>query len=181
MYKQFNFTYDAAALKAVDLKYDSSPRLVKGPYHQLDVAILKEPTVVEIMKKFEFIGNYLIHNIGLTRIIASTTPYISPGNNGLIILPVENPLTVNFYSYRAPLKNGRPTLDPVEVKQNPTLTSEIVATQTSSILVDRPTAINGLKPHSVHVDPANPSLVFLIKIPKEMSWDTVEYVLDELS
>lgn len=181
MYKQFNFTYDAAALKSIDLKNEETPRLVKGPYMQLDFAILKEPAVASIMEKFGFIGDYLSHNIGLTRITSSTIPYVSPGNNGLIILPVENPVTVKFYSYRPPIKNGRPYLDPVEVTRNAALSAEVTATYTESVLVDKPTAFNGLKPHSVHVEPGNPALVFIIKIPKEMSWDTVEYALDDLS
>lgn len=181
-YKKFNYTYDKAALAALDQEFNDAPRLTKGPYQSLDSVILNNDLVKKIIQDFRpVIGDSILHQVGLTRIVDGSTPYISPGNNGLIFLPVSGNLQVKFYSYRPTIQNGRPTLDPAIVTQNADLKNSIIETLSETINIDQPTAINGLKVHSVSVDSSAPALAFIVKIPKDVSWDAVDYGVDDLS
>ena len=111
----------------------------------------------------------------LTAVVKNVNPHTNPRNNGTIFFPVYGELKLNFYSKPAPLdEKGRPLLSPYPAdRANVTedYIKEVKESVFHSMILDKPTAINGLRIHSYEPASLEPPIVLGIKIPLEVDWD----------
>ena len=166
MYRVVEFDYDKESLLAL---FNNSP---KGNFHKhfLEVALPNISHRIELSNFFS-VFHYITQtdrNIALQEITSEVLPYVSPGNNGLIIFPISGALEVSFYDY-TPLVNedSRPQLLPKDAAD---ILDKITATRCKTIIIDKPTAINGLIVHS-YKPLSTPTIVFCLKIQPSLSWD----------
>lgn len=166
MYKVVEFEYNKETLLAL---FNDSP---KGNYHKhfVEVSLPNIAHHIELSNFFS-VFDYITQtdrNVALQEITSEVAPYISPGNNGLIIFPILGALEVSFYNYIPTTDHtGRPQLLP---KESTDIISEITATRCKTIVIDKPTAINGLVVHS-YKPLSTPTIVFCLKIQPSLSWN----------
>ena len=160
MYKFLNIHYDRVGLLKL---FSELPKASIKSMYQVKDDITDLPTVVELFHKIPVIPHNKF-NFELGSINKYVPPYVSPGNNGLVIFPLEGNLTVNFYSYPA----TRETLSPF-IPRSKDKIAEIEHTLISSVLVDRPFAFDGLVPHS-YGSSRNHAVIAVLKIPSTVTW-----------
>jgi len=171
MYKLLDIDYDKDQL--LELFRLSKKDISKKNFVEATGDLINNPEVSRLLELFPFITPVSLA-VGLAQLRIDVRPYINDGNNGLIIFPVYGNLDFKFYSYQAPIVNGRPSLSPARNAVPLELLLDIEENQVlESFIVDKPVAINGLVPHSYHVT-NNRNPVFLVfKIPLDVTWDTV--------
>jgi hypothetical protein len=163
MYRILKCQYDRDSL--IEL-FNTSDKYEIKSLNRVTASIIEHPAVDRLFKLFDFI-DYNTHNVELGEVRTYVPPYISPGNNGLIIFPLQGILKLNFYSYPA----TRKTLSPFRWKTVNELES-IEKTLICSVNVDQPLVFNGLIPHSYGPVDKSALLLFL-KIPLTISWDNI--------
>lgn len=177
-YKQFDVEYDRKVL--VDLFYEyiydfPSERNLRSPFKALSENI--DLTSHELISKlFDAVPAIpkKAHATALCEITKPVYAHCNPKNNGTVFFPITGSLEVSFFSYNPPLdETGRPTFSPMP-DERPQLSDEEKEVMENSIIetvtLDRPMAINGLKLHSYQPTSLEPPLVFVLKIPMEVSW-----------
>jgi hypothetical protein len=167
LYKKFDFDYDANELLKL---FDDSAKVISNLWLQVTDDITSDWNVLPFFSKFDFIRSHT-GNMALASVLASTThPYVNPGNNGLIFFPLTGSLECSFYSYQPPLVDGRPHLPPRN-----SLGDIIRPLKSNVVIIDKPTAINGLIPHSYELN--GPFKCFVLKIPLNINWNLlVEHI-----
>lgn len=163
MYKFVDCHYDRESL--IELFSVANKSRIKSLYQVTDDLIGKD-CVDSVFEQFPNIA-HARHNVELGRLSTYVKPYISPGNNGLVIIPLEGSLTMNFYSY----PGTRETLHPSRRMRLSEL-NDIKSTLLETVIVDRPIIFNGLVPHDYQ--PTDDSILMLIlKIPLDTDWRIV--------
>lgn len=173
MYKILDVDYDRECL--LEIFYKSKKNLNGIMYEVID-HIDTEFSVVKLFEEFNFI-KFTQKNLFLGEIIKESPPYINPGNNGQIMFPLLGELEVTFYSYPGEMVEGRPVLLPN--RKNQELTNKILSTKTETILVNKPTVINGLVTHS-YKPSSNRAVIAALKLPLDYSWnEIIEFIEDK--
>ncbi len=94
-YIKFNYDYDRERL--LKIFNDSKKAIIKGVY-----SVTENFSDDKSLDCLFMLLNKILRcedNIGLSLIDSNIRPYISPGNNGLIIFPVRGCLEMSFYGY----------------------------------------------------------------------------------
>lgn len=169
LYKKFNFNYDADELLKL---FDSSKKVINNVWIQVADDITTDWNILPFFRKFYFIKSHQAC-MSLGSVLKPSSPYVNPGNNGLIFFPLKGSLGCSFYSYQPPIVNGRPHLPPGNKLDN-----EIKPLKSEVITIDGPTAINGLIPHSYEL--TGPFMFFVLKIPPDVDWNVVIEHIDNL-
>ncbi len=165
MYKFLNCQYDKESLS--NLFSSASKARIKSMYQVTD-EIYNHPSIVALFEQCPFISHNHF-NVELGIIDRYVPPYISPGNNGLVLFPISGTLKLNFYSY----PGTRETLGPF-IPKTTKLLNEIESTLIETVLIDKPVAFNGLIPHSY--GPVGVQvLVAVLKIPLDVDWNNVDW------
>jgi hypothetical protein len=170
-YFNINFTYDPQPLMDLMNLYNTSTTAVL--HADLPVGI-STSTVFD--SYFDRVTTAIVprddRSIELCGIAKGVVPKINPNNNGIIVFPVSGETILKTYSYVPPVdSSGRPTMDNVD-------TATILSTLVSSTSITSPTVINGLTVYSISRDENQFPVVLLLKIGKNVSWDTVCATLD---
>lgn len=167
LYKSFNFDYNTDELLKL---FDDSTKAISNLWLEVTDDVTSDWNVLPFFGKFDCIRNHK-GNMALASVLASTTnPYVNPGNNGLIFFPLVGSLECSFYSYQPPLVDGRPHLPPRNELKN-----VIKPTKCNVVTIDKPTAINGLIPHSYEL--SGLFKCFILKIPLNINWN---YLVDHI-
>lgn len=119
-------------------------------------------------------------NCSLSRIFRQVIPHTNPGNNGLIIFPIDGQLEMSFYTYEPPIVNGITMLSPFpkdRMQLTPTETAKLVKSKFETFTIDSPIAVNGRKVFSYRPLKGTQPLVFILKIPFNMSWDSIKILI----
>jgi hypothetical protein len=160
MYKFFDYQYDIEGLARL---FSESRKIKIKSLFQVKDDITFEPSVVRLFELFPKIPrNRFNFELGANK--QYVRPYISPGNNGLVIFPIDGHLTINFYSFSA----TRETLSPYK-KLTDAEYKIIEDTLIDTVVIDRPMAFNGLIPHS-YGSADRAVIIAILKIPLEVSW-----------
>lgn len=165
-YKKFYYEYKKSyLLDYYDQKFQKKYFRSNDMFVHIDHTFL----IGDYTPLFEIIDNKPDHsNFGLSKIYKETGLHCTPRNNGLLILPVEGTLTFDFYSYIS--NEGRPKLMPTDIDENKK--QQIINTFEEKIIIDQPTAINGLTVHNYY--PTNTEAIFYaVKIPATKSFNEV--------
>lgn len=167
LYKSFNFDYNTDELLKL---FDDSTKVISNLWLEVTDDVTSDWNVLPFFSKFDFIRSHT-GNMALASVLSSSTnPYVNPGNNGLIFFPLAGSLECSFYSYQPPLVDGRPHLPPRN-----SLKKVIEPTKCDVVTIDKPTAINGLIPHSYEL--SGPFKCFILKIPLNINWNLlVEHI-----
>jgi hypothetical protein len=163
MYKFVDCHYDRESL--IELFSVSNKARIKSLYQVTDDLIGKD-CIDSVFAQFPNIAHNR-YNVELGRLSTYVKPYISPGNNGLVIIPLEGSLTMNFYSY----PGTRETLHPSR-KMSVSELNDIKSILLESVIVDRPFIFNGLVPHDYQPTGA-PVLTLILKIPLNINWESI--------
>jgi hypothetical protein len=170
LYKHFEFDYEVDELLKL---FDDSKKVISNLWLQVTDDITTDWNVLPFFGKFDFIRSHP-GNMALASVLSSTTnPYVNPGNNGLIFFPLKGSLECSFYSYQPPLVDGRPHLPPRN-----SLREVIKPLKSNVITIDKPTAINGLIPHSYEL--TGQFKFFVLKIPLDVEWNVLVDHIDKL-
>lgn len=165
MYKFLDCHYDKSSLS--ELFSTSNKARIKSMY-QVNDEIYNHPSIVALFEQCPFISHNRF-NVELGIIDRYVPPYISPGNNGLVLFPISGTLKLNFYSY----PGTRETLGPF-IPKTTKLLNEIESTLIEAVLIDRPTVFNGLVTHS-YGPVGDPALLAVLKIPLDMDWNNIDW------
>jgi hypothetical protein len=176
---QFNLTYDKTQILELYEQYIHefpAEHNLRSPFLSISdsIDLTDCPAISAIMDCVPLIPSRT-SSYQLTSIYKNVHAHTNPGNNGTIFFPVSGELEVDFYSWPAPLdEHGRPLLSPMP-DTRPKFTDEEKAELDSSIFttikVDRPIAINGLKVHGYRPVSLEPPICFVIRIPLDVDWD----------
>lgn len=169
-----NYTYDANSILEVfnNAEKYTTPRSPMQLMAKLGKAVYDDPLFAPFFDTFPFVPKNDL-SIDLLQLTANQKPHINPGNNGLLIFPLDVGFILNTYSYQTPTVDdtGRPVMDPTTI--TPADYVEIETTLIESVLITTPVAIDGLTTFSIHLDEGTPSSTFLVlKIDKNTSWST---------
>ena len=176
---QFNLTYDKNQILELYEQYIHefpAEHNLKSPFLSISdsIALTDCPAIAKIMDCVPVIP-VRTSSYQLTSIYKNVHAHTNPGNNGTIFFPVSGELEVDFYSWPAPLdEHGRPLLSPMPGNRHEFTSEEKDDLDNSlftTIKVDRPIAINGLKVHGYRPVSLEPPLCFVIRIPLDLSWD----------
>jgi len=174
MYKKLNINYDKDYFLYLfrTSKIDISHQV----FTQSKADLPTDEKVKDLLKWFPFIPKDA-SSISLVQLRKQQLPYINDNNNGSIIFPMVGTLEYSFYSYTAPVVNGRPTLSPNNSLPESQL-AEITSTLIETVTVDRPMIFNGQIPHSYkHTGYVNP-IYLAFKIPEYITWEDAVTSLD---
>jgi hypothetical protein len=167
MYKKLNITYDKDYF--LYLFRDSKLNKSNQTFTQSLADLPNDEKVKDLLKWFPFVPNDA-PSISLMQLRKEQLPYINENNNGAIIFPMAGNLHYSFYSYTAPVVNGRPSLSP-NVQRTESEISEIKSTLIETVTIDQPIIFNGKLPHSYnHTGYVNP-IYLLFKIPEYITWE----------
>lgn len=166
MYKILDINYDKDHLLA--LFRSAKKSLAKKNFIEA-TDVVDDPEISRLLNMFPYVPP-LDPSVGLVQLRTDVRPYINDGNNGMIIFPIFGKLDVRFYSYQAPVVDGRPSLSPAQGAVSDELLAQVETTVSETLIVDKPTLINGQVVHSFHVY-NNQNPVFLaLKTPLEVEW-----------
>jgi hypothetical protein len=152
--------------------FQESKKVINNVWLQVSDDITTDWNILPFLRKFDFIKSHKA-SLALASVLSPSNPYVNPGNNGLIFFPLKGSMECSFYSFQPPIVDGRPHLPPGNSLKN-----EIKPLKTDVITLDRPTAINGLIPHSYEL--TGPFTFFVLKIPSDVKWDDVVDHIDNL-
>lgn len=171
MYKKFDIEYNKEILLEIYKLNKSGPLISKGPFNQLDINLENNPEVVKLFNYFTCISPAINGYCGISELNYSTVPHVSPKNNGLIIFPLRGTILTKFFSYNPESVNGRPEL----IRELPSLKarSDLYNSFIEEVVIDKPTAINGLVVHQ-YTPVDNVAVFFCLKIPLYVDWNTVD-------
>jgi hypothetical protein len=103
-------------------------------------------------------------DVMLCSIEKATGLHCNPGNNGLAILLLEGQLNFDFYSYKAPMVEGKTSFMPGDT------TPEVINTHQTMIRgLDKPMVFNGRLIHNYW--PTTKAVFYAVKIPLGYSWE----------
>lgn len=166
MYKIIDCDYNKSEL--LKLFILSNKANVKSLYEVVD-DIKDNEYVVDLFRQFKIIPHNKF-NIALGEFQRQVLPYISPGNNGLIIFPLSGSIEFNFYSYGEDFK--REQLSPYRVN-DPEEISTIRKTLKETLIIEqKPVAINGLITHDYR-PLVGPAVAMILKIPLSVDWQDI--------
>jgi len=179
MFKQFDLDYKKEALLKIYEKHSDAPVLTRNEFHFLEFQeIISYAPVIELFETFgDIFGATHPNTASFARMVKNGGPHIPHGHNGMIIFPIIGKFNINFYSYTAPVTNGRPTF--VGSSLEPTKHSELMSSKVSSVVVDKPTAYNGLVIHN-HEKTDEDTVFFALKVPQHIEWESVLEAIDRL-
>ena len=165
MYKILDCPYDRQEL--LKLFSESNKAHVNLLYKVTD-DIINHPAVVKLFKLYPEI-HHNIHNFELGAFQIQSRPYVSPGNNGIIVFPLGGACVFNFYSYGS---GDREKMSPLR-EQVRGETTAIRNTLTESVTVENDVvALNGLMTHDYN--PVGDGLICaILKIPLNVTWDSL--------
>lgn len=170
MYKILDINYDKDQL--LELFRTSEKDISKKNFVESAGDLINNTEIARLLELYPFIS-VAPSSIGLVRLMKDVRPYINEGNNGMIIFPIYGKLDFRFYSYEAPVVNGRPSLSPEKDAVSDELKTQIETMLSDTIIIDKPTIINGLIPHSYHIHNNQNPLFLVFKIPLDVSWEAV--------
>jgi len=163
MYKFVDCQYDRVAL--IELFSRSNKARIKSLYQVTD-DLIGHQCVDEIFRQFPLIAHNR-YNVELGEFFSYTKPYISPKNNGLLIIPLRGSVVINFFNYAS----AREDLHPAKVISQDELEA-IKSTLIEQVVIDRPFLFNGLVVHDYK--PADTrTLALILKIPLSVSWELI--------
>ena len=170
-----NHTYDASSILEVfnnAEKYSPPPMAGQANIATLGSEAYNDPLFAPFFDKFPFIPKNDL-SIDLLQLTGNQRPHINPGNNGLLIFPLDVGFILNTYSYQTTTVDdaGRPTMN------FGTMTvadfDAIETTLIESVMITTPVAIDGLTTFSMHLDGGTPPTLLVLKIDKTINWSTV--------
>ncbi len=168
-----NYTYDASSILEVfnNAEKYSPPRVPTDIMARLSPAPYNDPMFAPFFDTFPFIPKNDL-SIDLLQVTANHRPHINPGNNGLLVFPLDGGFILNTYSYQVTTfdSTGRPTMD--FSTMTPADYAEIESTLIDSVVITTPVAIDGLTTFSFHLDDNNPVTLLILKIDKNCNWET---------
>lgn len=182
MFRQFEHNYDKEALLKIYEKHADSPFLDRGEFQQLEFPeIIGYAPIIQLFEDFgEIFGATHPNSVSFIKMVRNGGPHIPHGHNGMIIFPIKGTSKISFYSYTAPIVDGRPTFTGSSLQPQPEKYLELLGSKTQQIAVDKPTAYNGLVIHShSKADEEQPVFVAL-KIPTHIEWNDVLNSIDNL-
>jgi len=164
-YRFFNSYVDTQYL--LDLFDDQQQRGLltreKSVYQSVDANLLVQGNVQPLVS-LNYDLNF--HDVMLSLIDHPTGAHCNPNNNGLLMVPLRGKLNFDFYSYQAPVVNGRTHFLPKDE------TPEVLSTRVHSLRdVDQPIAVNGRMVHSYWG--TETAVFYARKIPMGLSWEYV--------
>jgi len=117
------------------------------------------------------------HFFTLSEVRRAVRPHTNPRNNGTVFFPLSGSLSIDFYTFEAPLDfDGRPMFSPMP-EDRPQLTEEqekeLMDSKFITLDVTRPVAINGLKIHGYKPTSLEPPIFAIFKIPLDSDWDSI--------
>lgn len=176
-YKELDTTYNIDGLYSIFLDHIKSCTNTNGAF--VDVGDVVDLTsfseTMELFDKFPWIP-CVSGYAALSSLVRRTHLHTNPGNNGYIVFPLHGNIKMKFYDYLAPLVDGRPTLSPIPGNRvNWTNEDETVARASlaETIVITKPTAINGLKIHSLEPNDLSSTVFFALKFPLSLEWHRV--------
>jgi hypothetical protein len=177
---KFKETYNTDFFAAI---YENSPLEDLGSFRSVieDANIVLFEEINVLFDKFNMEPN--VRNCSLSKVTRPVAPHTNPGNNGLIIFPISGQLEVSFYSYDAPIVNGVTLLSPYpkdRVQMSPEETAKLNSSKFETFVIDEPIAINGRRIFSYKPAGGTQPLIFLLKIPFSMNWESIKTILEKL-
>ena len=178
MYKTFDISYDKESLLALYNQHKDGDTVLKGGFNELDFdEILENKEVLRLFDILEILGAPNQGTVALNSVTKTSGPHIPPACNGMIIFPIVGSFTTKFYSYKVPLVRGRPTLmgpmpDPIEQ-------TALMDSFVDEVVVDKPTAIDGLSPH-MDCKTDDECIFLCYKLPMHVDWNSVTHFIDSL-
>lgn len=161
--------------------YENSCTEEVGSYRQ----IVEDSNIIfheEINSLFDRCGIDLnAKNCSLARVTRQVLPHTNPGNNGLVIFPIDGMLEMSFYSYNPPIVNGMTMLSPYpkdRVHLSSIEATKLLKSKFETFTIDNPIAVNGRRIFSYRPVKGTQPLIFLLKIPFNMSWDSVKIIIE---
>jgi hypothetical protein len=168
-YYKFDFDHDPNALLTL---FNDFSKTTFNNFNRikadLPTGICESDLMKPFFDAFYFIPKYDL-SIEILQLTGNTRPHINSGNNGLIIFPIQGTILLNNYSYVTPFtdENYRPVMDHLNMGEEEILAIE--STKIESVVIDRPTLIDGLKTLSFHPNSSNP-IVLALKVNKIIEW-----------
>jgi hypothetical protein len=93
-YKQFDFSYDKEELLKL---FNTVNKVQQGPFLHADTSVLLENDLVkQTISNLNLISNITPDQYGLSSLSQGTCYHTNPGNNGLVILPVDGVVCFDF-------------------------------------------------------------------------------------
>jgi hypothetical protein len=163
MYKFVDCHYDRESL--IELFSVSNKARIKSLYQVTDDLIGKD-CIDSVFAQFPNIAHNR-YNVELGEFFSYTKPYISPKNNGLLIIPLRGKILINFFSYSDSRENLHPSRN-----TNQNELSAIRNTLIEQVVIDRPFLFNGLVVHDYKPTEGR-ALALILKIPLNTSWDSL--------
>ena len=165
----FDFKWDTNQLLSFykEQKALGLTRIEKGKFEVADVVALhQQSTVLPLFGVMQM--PHITNNCMLGEITERIGLHCNPGNNGLVILPLEGSIDLNFYSMEPPIRNGLTSFLPGDT------TDEVEKTLNYAVRgIDTPFAFNGRWIHDYW--PSNGSAIFYaLKIPLTCGWDLTQ-------
>ena len=175
---KFKESYDKDFFAAV---YENNPVEEFGSFRSVteDSNLIFLEEVNSLFDKFCI--DLTARNCALTRVTRQVVPHTNPGNNGLILFPIDGQLEISFFSYDPPIVNGMTMLSPHpkdRVQLSNDETRKLIKSRFETFVVEDPIAINGRRIFSYRPVNGTQPLVFLLKIPFNMSWESIKIILE---
>ena len=157
--------------------YENNSKILQGSFN----TVVEESNLIfyeEINRLFDkFSIEVNNRNCSLAKIVRHVVPHTNPGNNGLIMFPVEGKLEISFYSYEPPIINGMTLLSPYpkdRVILSAVQAANLMKSKFETFIVDKPIAINRRKIFSYRPVNNSQQLLFLLKIPFSINWSNIQ-------
>jgi hypothetical protein len=182
MFKQFDLDYNKEALLKIYEKHADAEIIEMGALQFLNFKeVISYAPVIKLFEDFgDIFGATHPNSVSFTRLTRSGGPHIPIGHNGMIIFPLIGSLEVHFFNYQPPVVDGRPTFVGSALQDDKLKFLEVLDSKSGKVVIDKPTAYNGLVIHN-HVKPTADETVFLaFKVPKHIEWESVEEVINNL-
>jgi hypothetical protein len=178
MYKTFDLNYDKESLLALYNQHKDGDANQKGGFYELDFdEILENAEVLRLFDILEIFGSPNQGTVALISVSKTSGPHIPPSCNGMVIFPIIGSFVTKFYSHKVPLVRGRPALlGPLE---DPIEQLALMDSYVDEVVVDKPTAIDGLCPH-MDCKTDDECVLLCFKTPMHVDWNTVTQFIDSL-
>lgn len=174
-FKIINLSYDKT--KLIELFEHGETSVVKTLIQYTNKKqVFEQKEIQRLLDIFSFIPKHP-DSIDLGEIYKTINPYISPGNNGLIVLPLRGLARFDFYTYPGEIINGRPNYTRGLIQTRNDI-KDVLDTKFDSVIVSKPIVFNGLITHSYEPLDNNALVVFL-KIPLHITWDSLLELIEE--
>lgn len=168
-YYKFDFSYDPTAFLTL---FNDSTKSSLSNFNRILANLPSGICETDLMKPFFDAFNFIPKNdlsIEILQLTGNSKPHINPGNNGIILFPLQGSILLNHYSYITPYKdeNRRPVMNQQNMSDAELLAIE--STKIDTTVIDRPTLIDGLQTMSFHMNSPEP-IVLALKVNKIRDW-----------